>query len=131
MKKRDSVQSGFSLVEVIISLFFVFTIFMLLILEINALSITKKQRFEYIASQVANNQMESLRATSFSNLPASGTISDPLLSQIPSGAGSFSVLDYPNYNGMKEISVTITWSDGTSSKSFTITTLASAQGINQ
>lgn len=109
---KNKIQSGFSLIEVIISLSILLVIFSLIILEVDALAISKKKRYEYIASQIAKNQMESLRATPFDNFPSSGTISDLMLSEIPSSSGSFTVLDYQNFYGLKELSVTVNWNDG-------------------
>jgi len=129
-KINNKFEAGFSLVEIIVSISVILVIFSLLILEIDALSISKKQRYEYIASQIANNQIETLRATSYDSLPSSGTISDSQLSQLPSGAGSFTVSDYPDYTNLKQLSVTVTWNDG-ASKSFVITSLVGGQGINQ
>ena len=124
-----SIQAGMSLVEIIISMFLILILFSLLIMEFGTLSISRGQRYENIAYHVANKQMESLRSTSFSSLPSSGTISDSLLEQIPSGSGSFNVNDYPDYTGLKELVVTVTWSDGTS-KSVVLTTIAGNGGLN-
>ena len=124
-------QKGFSLVEIIIGLFFVFVIFGLVMLEVGTLNISRIQRYEDVAYHVANKQMEDLRATPFASLAASGTISDSELNQIPSGAGNYTVADYPGYTGMKKITVTVTWNDGSGAKSVVIQTLATAGLINQ
>jgi len=122
-------ESGFSIIEVIVALCLVLVVFALCIIEFGALQTSQKQRYEDVAYQVANKQMEALRATAFASLPASGTISDTSLSQIPSGAGSFTAASYSGYSGMKEIVVTVTWNDG-SSKSVVLRTLAQSGGIN-
>ncbi len=122
-------QGGFSLIEVIISMFILFVLFDLLIMEINLLKISQKQRYENIAYHIANQQMENLRATPFASLPSSGNISNAQLLQIPSGAGNYTVNDYSGYSGMKELVVTVIWND-TISKSVVIKTLAGSGGIN-
>lgn len=122
-------KRGVSLVEVLIITFLVLILFDLCFMAVGALAISKKQRYEDIAYHVANKQMETLRATSFSSLPSSGSISDALLVQIPSGAGNFTVADYDGYAGLKELTVTVTWNDG-ASKSVVIKTLAGEGGIN-
>ena len=129
-KSHDrNLQAGVSLIEIIISIFIVLVIFDLCLMEVTTLNIGRKQRYEDVAYHVANKQMESLRATNFASLPGSGTLSDPMLGQIPSGSGSFSVSDYPGYSGMKELVVTVNWNDD-SNKSVVIKTLAGNGGIN-
>src|SRR3989344_3060376 len=91
-----------SFIEVIVVLFIVIVLFDISLMEVNALSIMRKQRYENVAYHIANKEMEGLRATAFASLPSSGTISDPLLSQIPSGSGNFTVSDYSGYSGLKE-----------------------------
>ena len=134
MKKVNNVfphnlQQGFSLVEVIILIFIVAILFNLAIMEVQTLVISHRQQYEDIAYHIANKEMESLRATSFSSLPSSGSISDAQLNQIPSGSGSFTVTDYAGYSGLKKIVVTVIWNDG-SSKSVVINTLAGKGGLN-
>jgi len=132
MKKKLhslNLQSGMSFIEVIVVLFIIIVLFDISLIEANALSIMKKQRYENIAYHIANKQMEDLRATTFTSLPGSGTILDPLLSQIPSGSGNFTVNDYSGYSGIKELITTVTWNDGIP-KSVVIKTLAGNGGIN-
>lgn len=124
-----NLQSGMSLIEIIISIFLVLIIFDLCLMEVNVLTISRKQRYENIAYHIAKKQMESLRTASFDSLPESSAISDPMLNEIPSGSGNFTISDYPGYSGIKEIVVTVNWNyDG--NKSATIKTLAGRGGIN-
>ena len=73
--------------------------------------------------------MEDLRLTAFSDIPSSGTISPSLLDEVPSGSGTFSVSDYPNYSGLKEIVVTVTWNYN-GEKSVVLRTLVGSGGFN-
>ena len=123
-------QEGFSLVEIIMSMFIISVLFILAIIVASVLPIITKQSNENIAYHIAVKQMEELRATDFDSLPASGTITDPLLDDIPEGSGSFSVSDYPGHDGVKEIIVTINWDDGIL-QSAVVKTLAVNGGINQ
>lgn len=127
--KIENLQGGMSLIEIIISMFIILVIFDLCLMEVSALAISRKQRYEDIAYHVARKQMENLRATTFANLPNSGSISDSLLSQIPLGSGNFTVSDYSGYSGIKEIVVTVNWNDG-SNRSMVVKTLAGNGGIN-
>jgi len=122
-------QSGVSLIEVIISMFMLSVLLVFYISALNTVALTRKLRYENLAYHAANKQMEVLRDTAYASLPASGTISDPMLAQIPSGAGSFTVSNYPGYGGMKELVVTVTWNVGVA-KSVVLRTLAGSGGIN-
>ncbi len=118
-----------TLIEVVISMFMLTTMVVFYAAALNTLAITKKQTYENTAYHVANKQMESLRNTSYASLSSSGTISDALLSQIPSGAGSYTVSNYSGYTGVKEIVVTVTWNDG-QSKQVVLKTLTQSGGLN-
>lgn len=122
-------QSGITLIEVMISMFFVVAIFVLFLAAMNTVALTKKLNYEDIAYHIANKQMETLRETAFTSLPASGSISDPLLSKLPSGSGSYTTTNYSAYSGMKEITVTVNWNVG-GAKKIVIKTLAGSGGIN-
>lgn len=122
-------KNGFTLVEVIVSMFIILILFDLLVIEINALKVSQKQRYENIAYHIANKKMESLRGTSFAGLPSSGNISDTQLTLIPSGAGTYAISDYAGYSGLKEFVVTVTWNDG-ANKSVVLKTLAGLGGLN-
>lgn len=124
-----NLQQGFSLVEMIVLIFIVGILFNLVIMEVESLIISRKQKYEDIAYHIANKEMESLRATSFDDLPSSGNISDTQLNQIPSGSGNFTVTDYTGYSGLKQLTVTVVWNDG-SSKSVVLNTIAGKGGLN-
>ena len=122
-------QSGISLMEVIISMVMIAVLFILYTSAMNTVAHTRKLRYENLAYHVANKKMEELRNTAVASLPSSGSISDSMLTSIPSGEGSFTVADYAGFSGLKEIVVTVTWNDGVS-KQFQIKTLAGDGGIN-
>ena len=122
-------QAGTSLIEVVICMFILGVLLVFYTAALNTVAESRKLRNENFAYHVANQQMEDLRATAFASLPASGTITNSLLSQIPSGAGSFTVTNYPSYSGMKEIVVTVTWNDGLA-RQIVLKTLAGNGGIN-
>lgn len=127
MKKKS--QSGLSLIEVIISMGILLALFALYVAALNTLTATKHLRFENLAYHVANKKMEELRGTAFASLPSSGTISDAQLAEIPSGTGSFTIANYAGYSGMKEMTVTVTWTERVA-KSVVIKTLVGTGGIN-
>ncbi|MBI4049544.1 MAG: type II secretion system protein [Candidatus Doudnabacteria bacterium] len=126
---RITDQKGISLIEVIVSMGIILVLFILYIAAQNTVVQSRKLRYENLAYHVANKQMEELRGTSFATLPLSGTISDSMLSQIPSGSGNFSVTDYSGFSGLKELVVTVSWNDGVS-KQIQLKTVAGSGGIN-
>jgi prepilin-type N-terminal cleavage/methylation domain-containing protein len=127
--KKYSGQRGISLIEIIICMFMIGVLFALYTAAINTVAHTKKLRYDNLAYHVANKKMEELRATSYASLPASGTIVDAMLSQIPSGSGSFTTIDHAGFSGLKEITVTVSWDDG-QAKQVQLKTLAGSGGIN-
>ena len=126
---RNRYQEGSSLIEVIVSLFMEAVLLIVYASALQVTTITKKLRYETLAYHVANKQMETLRAIDFDSLPASGAIADSMLSLIPSGAGSFTVIDSGSFSGLKELAVTVTWNDGVA-KQVDVYTLAGSGGIN-
>jgi hypothetical protein len=122
-------QVGISLIEVVVSIFMIFVLVVFYASALNTVALNRKLRYENLAYHIANKQMETLRNTSYNSLPPNGVIVDTQLSQIPSGAGSFTVTDYPGYSGVKEIVVTVTWNDGIN-KQTELKTLAGLAGIN-
>lgn len=121
-----------TLIEIVVSMFLIFVLFVLYLAAINTVALVKKTSYSDIAYHIANKQMESLREVAYTSLTntASTPISDPQFSEIPSGAGIYSVSDYASMPGVKEIVVIVTWNDG-ASKSLSIRSLAGSGGINQ
>ncbi|OGE74333.1 MAG: hypothetical protein A3I07_02685 [Candidatus Doudnabacteria bacterium RIFCSPLOWO2_02_FULL_42_9] len=122
-------QKGTSLVEVILVMFVLFVLVIFYASALNTVALTRKLRYENLAYHVANKQMETLRNTTFDTLPAGGVVVDPMLAQIPSGSGDFTVVDYPGFAGIKEITITVNWNDGVN-KQIILRTLAGLEGIN-
>lgn len=124
-------QKGLSIIEVIVSMGMLLALFVLYATAINTTIATKSLRYENYAYHAANKKMEDLRGTALASLPSSGTISDSLLTKIPSGSGNFTVTNHGTYTGLKEIVVTVTWVDKGLNKQIQLRTLAGSGGINQ
>jgi hypothetical protein len=127
--KIQNSQTGISIIEVIVSMFMVAALLVVYASAVQVTTLTKKLRYENLAYHVANKQMETLRSTPFGSLPSSGVINDSLLTQIPSGAGSYTITDSGSFSGLKDIVVTVTWNDGIA-KQIDLNTIAGAGGIN-
>ena len=128
-KSKVKSQLGMSLIEILISLFIIGVLITLYAASMNVVALTKKLKNENLAYHVASKQIEELRSVAFAALPANGAILDPMLAQIPQGAGDFTVVDHPGFSGLKEITVTVTWNDG-AGKQVQVKTLAGLGGIN-
>jgi hypothetical protein len=124
-------SEGMSLIEVAVSIFLIFVLFLTYVAALNTVALVKKNNLADLAYHVANKQMESLRQIPFNSLSntTNAPISDSMLSKIPSGAGSYTISDYSSMTGVKEIVITINWNDGTA-KSVVVRSLAGLGGIN-
>lgn len=127
---KPNFQSGVTLIEVIVSMFLVFVLFVLYLAAMNTVVIIKKTNYSDIAYHVANKQMEAVRSTPYASLTIGTTsISDPDLSRIPSGAGNYVISNYSSMTGVYEVVVTVSWNDG-GAKSIVLQTLMGSGGIN-
>lgn len=122
-------QKGISIIEVIVSMFMLAVILVFYVSALNLVALTKKLKREDYAYHIANKQMEALRNIPYDDLPLSGEINDVMLSNLPSGSGSFIVSNYPSMTGLKEAVVTVMWFDSIT-KSIELRTLIGDSVIN-
>jgi prepilin-type N-terminal cleavage/methylation domain-containing protein len=118
MKKN---QSGFSLIEVVVSIGIIAVMVLLYFAMFSSVSLAKHAKNRDIALKIANHEMESLRGLGYDALPASGSFSDASLSSLTSGAGSVAVSAYNAQT--KEVTVTVTWNESSGSQSVSLSTL--------
>ncbi|MGE5298129.1 MAG: type IV pilus modification PilV family protein [Acidobacteriaceae bacterium] len=122
-------QEGTSLIEVLILLFLIASMLVLYGAAVNTLTMSKRLRNENYAYHIANKQMEELREQNVTALPASGTITDPMLANIPSSSGDFTVTNHGVFTGLKELTVTVSWNDGRA-RQIQLKSVAGSGGIN-
>ncbi len=80
-----------------------------------------------IALNIAAHKIEELKATSYASLPASGTFTEPGLSELPGASASFTVSDYNA--DTKTITVSVSWQpQGKTARTITLTTLKTRIG---
>ncbi len=129
-RQAKSKQKGFSVIEVIIALFIFAVVLLIYSAATNTVVLNRTAKNKQLAFRIADTEMEKLRYTAYGSLPASGNISDSLLSSLPSGAESITV---SNYNTKaKRIDVNVTWQDpGNVSRTVTLTTIRTQGGIGQ
>ena len=105
--KTKKTQSGFTLIEVLMTLLILGIMMIMFQLVSNSVILNKYNRYKEIALRVAENQIQSLRTTSYASLPASGSFNNSLLSSIPSGAGTMTLTQVQT--GLTQAVVTVTW----------------------
>ena len=136
MDKKN--QAGLSLIEVLISMLLISVLFVLFQSALNSVILVRQTSKEDLAYHVASKEMEALRGVSYASLTNANSVtctSDPgdpisqMLGQIQ-GSCVYSVTsDYGGMSGVKQITVTVSWTDRIL-KQVTVQTLAGSGGIN-
>lgn len=120
---------GFTLVEVIVSIFIIGIMLILLQSVTRTGVFVRNTKFESIALSITRNEIEALRTAGYTNLPSSGTFSDSLLSSLPQGATT--TLTISAYNTKtKQVIANVIWLDpsATASSTVSLTTLITQIG---
>jgi prepilin-type N-terminal cleavage/methylation domain-containing protein len=130
-KIQKKSQSGFTVIEVLITLFMIGVTVMLFQATANAVVLNKYGRFREIALRIADKKLQTVRTTAFASIPATGTFSDSLLSTIPNGQATITTTDI-NSN-LKDVMVTITWRrpDNSSTQQVQLQTYIYRGGLGQ
>ncbi|QQS22733.1 prepilin-type N-terminal cleavage/methylation domain-containing protein [bacterium] len=112
LQNSTKTQSGFSIIEVVVTLFIIGLTLVLLQMSANSVVLNKQARYKEIATRIADQKMQSIRTTDFDSIPSTGTFNDSLMSSIPSGAGNITVVDVNDT--LKDVTVRVTWSNSRS-----------------
>jgi|ERR1051326_5327943 Tfp pilus assembly protein PilV len=127
MKPTYNLQSGMSIVEVLVALFIIVAALVLYQAALNSILLTRNTRDQDLAVKIASNQLESLRTGGYSAVPVSGPFSNSQLSLLPSGAGSLSVTTFNTKT--KQVTATVTWTESNSNQhSVSLSTLITETG---
>lgn len=121
-------KSGFSLLEVLVTLFFVGLILVLYQSALGKMRLIRYAQGQETALRVANNKIEELRAGGYAALPASGSFSD---SQLNTLSGSSATMNITDYNAStKKVVITIQWREppSTAERNISLTTLITKTG---
>lgn len=117
---------GFSLIEVVVSIFVIGVSVVLSANLLHAVPLSRQAKNQDIALKVAVNKLEEIRAAGYENLPASGPFSDPLLTALVSGAG---IVEISTYNARtEEVEVTVEWNQAGATSTITLSTLVTEVG---
>lgn len=120
---------GFSLIEVIISIFIMGVMLLLMQAVILSGVLVRTSKNQGVALAIARNELESLRTGGYATLPANGSFSDILLSTLPRAATT--TLTTSAYNAKtKQVSVSVVWLEpgSTASSTVSLSTLITQTG---
>lgn len=124
---RHDPRGGFTLIEIVVSVFLIGAATMLFAASLNTLSFTHAVRYDDIALRIANNKLETLRAGGYDALPASGAFTDPILPSLPQGTASTTITTFNAKT--KEVVVQVGWKQDAATRVLTIATLITQGGI--
>lgn len=100
-------KQGFTLVEVLISLFVLSVSITFAVIIINTIKLTRDGAHEGVAFRIANSKLDAMRAAGYDSLPADGPFTADGLSSIPQGAASTTATVYNEK--IKEVLVGVSW----------------------
>lgn len=124
-----STTRGFSLVEIVVSLFILGIMLLLLHAVIQSSALVKNSKNYGIALSIARDKIESVRAGGYAAVPQNGTFLNTLVSTLPRAATT--TLAVSAYNAKtKQVIISIIWLEPSSTASSTIslTTLITETG---
>ncbi|MEK7581529.1 MAG: prepilin-type N-terminal cleavage/methylation domain-containing protein [Patescibacteria group bacterium] len=120
---------GFSLIEVLLSVFILIILTAILLTASGTLTLTRQSNLQSTASKIASKKVEDLRNTAFASLPASGPFADPNLSKLPQGAATLTVSNYQSSTQIKQVSINVTWVVNSTTRQVHMDTLIYENGI--
>ena len=128
MKSNLKKQTGFSLIEVVVTLFIIGVIFVLYQVALNGIFLTRNAKDQEVALRVATHKVEELRSLGYFSLPASGAFTDSQLSSLLQSSASMAISDYNLKT--KQITVTVSWKENNTNvpHSLQLNTLISQDG---
>ncbi len=113
-----SLSRGFSLIEVIVSIFIIGVALLLLQALIRGNALIALSKSQGVATAIVRNELESLRSGGYAALPPSGSFSNILLDTLPFATTTLTVSDYNAKT--KQISVSVMWRDPSSVATSTV-----------
>lgn len=123
-------NSGFTLIEVLITLALISVLISIFFTATNIWRWIRHVRWQTFAKQIASSEMEQLRNTPYNNLPASGSFSDPNMAKIPQGSGQLNIAAVNGQTDLSQVKVTVFWVQEGQNQSIELDTLMSKNGLN-
>lgn len=126
---------GFSLIEVLVTLFITGAIVLVIANIPHVITLVKGSQSELKVREVAAKKIEDLRLSGYDNLAnGSVVITDPKFNSLNNPSGVIITEDCPvalcaGSELVKKITITITWTENTELKRFSVTTLLAKGGL--
>ena len=124
---NKSATRGFSLIEVLVTIVVMLAGIAAYAASVYSIAVIKDAREQALATHIAENEIENLRQSGYSNLPGSGSFADSQLSSLPSGSGSLTVSAFDAKT--KQVDVSVSWTEpNIGARSVSLTTLVTQTG---
>ena len=121
--------AGFTLIEIVISLFIIIAIITILLTTSSVQLASRGSNLQGVAVKIASRQIETLRKTDFSLLPQSGPFADPDLAKLPQSSAQRTIGDYQSDEDIKVVTIQVTWVVGGAAKETKLETLIYKNGL--
>lgn len=122
-------RSGFSLVEILLSIFLILALISVLLTTSASYYQTHRSNLQQLAMSIASKQMETLRNTAFASLPPSGSFADSDLSRLPQSTATRTITNYQSNTKIKLATITVSWTESGVTKNAKLETLISETGL--
>ena len=124
-------QSGFTVIEVLITLFMIGASLVLFQATTNSIILNRQGGYKEIALRIADKKIQTIRTTPFASIPASGSFADPALASLPNGQANLTVTDASAT--LKDVTVTVSWTHytGTGTSEIKLQTYVLQGGLGQ
>ncbi len=124
-------QSGFTLVEIVITVFIIGVMLMLYQVAGNATRHNQTSGYKEMALRIAHKEIQNIRTTPFATIPTSGAIINPSLDSLPQSSAYLTRTDIEE--GLVSIQVEVFWINPgeTAQQNLSLTTYISQGGLGQ
>lgn len=135
---KQKTNSGFALIDAVLAMGLIAVALSFLGVIYSVSRVSRLSRSDLTALYIAQNKMDELKNTPFGDLTVQSNtgFADSNLSSLKSGQARYTIAlfdadgDGTADTNIKKITVTVTWSQNTQSKSKTLTTLVGESGLS-
>lgn len=122
-------KPGFSLIEILLAMVVMVALIGLLFSVSGTYFKSRSSDLQTTATSIASKRMEDLRNGGFTNLPSSGSFSDPNLSKLPQGTATQTISNYSGDPNIKLVTIKVSWIENTATKNIKTESLFTKGGI--
>lgn len=120
---------GFTLLEIVLSLFLILAIIVMLLSASGTYVSSRGSNLRGIAAKIESRQIETLRKMDFASLPPSGSFGDADLPKLPQGAAGQTLTNYQGSPDIKQVTIQVSWVESGVAKSISTDTLIYKNGL--